>query len=163
MLNSSSNWIHEYRFNSKNFVFEHPEIFQFIENNHMYQSLVDFGYLGNIRDFKINYVVDSNFEDPLEYLNEFIDIFYNRFEEVMIQPICQYFFKDESKNHLISKSTSATTHNFTDTVQFEKWIIDKSKDHLIYPYLLLDKTTTQFQYQFRVGTILIEHHLFSTR
>jgi len=163
MLNSSCNWIHEYRFNSKNFELEHPQIFQFIENHDMYQSLIDLDYLSRTRDLKINYLTDSDFQDPLEYLNKFINIFYYRFEKVMSGPICQYWFKDESNNHEVFKTVTSKTHNFEDIDQFENWIIDKSKEHLIYPYLLLDKTETKFQYQFRVGTILIEQNLFSTR
>ena len=62
-------WIAKYRLNPEWFMetFDKEEIYEFIKNHDINESL------DIRRDIKISTLIDKEFKDPLEYLNEYIE------------------------------------------------------------------------------------------
>lgn len=125
------NWIAKYRLNPEWFMetFDKEEIYEFIKNHDLFNESLDIK-----RDIKISTIIDKDFNDPLEYLNEYIDILNGRIKMTMGFPQQNLYFIEN--NQLQSKSIAAKTESMNGINEFRTYI-NSLMTLDIYPYLIL--------------------------
>jgi hypothetical protein len=99
------NWIERYRLNPNWFFPENEsekekmnreEIYELIRNH---DRLVD--TLSENRDAKISHIVEENYQDPLIYLNQYLDILFSKIDMVMESPqVMIYYIEDQLPEQL---------------------------------------------------------------
>ena len=159
MLNSSCNWINRFRFETENLKSQNVKIYNFINNHENFYSNFSDDYKVKLRDYKISYITSKNWKDPLDYLNQFIDVMIGKFETIMTYPSELITFLDKETNHLIQKTISAQSYHFKSIFEFTCWISDK-EDSLVYPFLVKQEN---IGFTFRAGILDKESFLFSLK
>lgn len=153
------NWINRFRFETENLKSQNIEIYNFINNHETFYSNFDVDYKVKLRDYKISYITSKNWKDPLDYLNQFIDVMIGKFENIMTYPCETITFHDKECGHLIQKNISAQSYYFESIFEFTGWISDK-EDLLVYPYLVKEES---LGFTFRSGILYKESFLFSLK
>ncbi len=125
------NWIAKYRLNPDWFLetLEKEEIYEFIKNHDILNDSLDIK-----RDIKIDTLIDKDFIDPLEYLNEYIDILNGRIKMTMGFPQQHLYFIED--NQVKSRTISAKTESMSGINEFRTYI-NSLMTLDIYPYLIL--------------------------
>ena len=102
------------------------------------------------RNSKISILIGEIPEDPLNYLNPFLDILYGKIKGVLISPISMITYVSED-GALKSKSVSCGTLEIENTLfminHFEDIINNHHKTKYIYPYTIkIEKNKLIFRY-----------------
>ncbi len=153
------NWINKFRFNTDDLKSQNVEVYNFINNHEIFYSNFDDDYRVKLRDFKICYITSKNWKDPLDYLNQFIDVMVGKFEYTMTHPVELITFLDKESGHLIQKNITTKSYSLKSIFDFSCWFTD-NKSSLIYPYLILKDNQ---ELLFRVGVLNKESFLFSLK
>ncbi len=153
------NWIKDFRFNTASLELENKKIFNFIKNHENYNFISDDFYKSKIRDTKISYITSKNWKDPLNYLNQFIDVMFGKFEDILNMPVSIITVIDKDTGHSVRKNCRSETHVLRNVNDFKDWF-SKNSNNLIYPYMIRPERNV---YKFRVVTINKEQYEYSLK
>jgi hypothetical protein len=143
------NWIARYRLNPDWFFptdesdsekTNREEIFELIKNH---DRLID--VVSETRDAIISHLIEENYQDPLNYLNQYLDILFGKIDMTMESPqINIYYMEDDNADlgglrqlgMIKSKPISAQTIEFKSLEKMSEWISDVKKDNELFVYLI---------------------------
>lgn len=153
------NWITDFRFNTSSLELEHRKIFLFIKNHESFDFNSDDFYKSKIRDVKISYITSKNWKDPLDYLNGFIDVMFDKFENVLTMPAGVITVTDKETGHTVIKNCMVDTHILKTINDLKTWF-EKNSNNYIYPYMIRPEKNV---YKFRVVTLNKEQFEYSQK
>ena len=153
------NWTTEFRFNTKSLKFEHSKIFNFIKNHETFDYTTDEFIKSKIRDTKISYITSKNWRDPLDYLNQFIDVMLDKFEDILTMPAGVISVVDKETGHAVIKNCMSEPHLLRNVNDFKVWF-NKNSNNLIYPYMIRPERNV---YKFRVVTLSKDQFEYSLK